>query len=129
VPVDPALALRQWDDYVEALRSAGWEPVEAPSADDCPDGVFVEDVLVAYEGVAVVTRPGAETRRAELAGIGDAVAALGYAVDRIVAHVLPLGGNRVLLAADCPATAELLADLGFEPVAVTSASSRSSRAA
>ncbi len=33
-------------------------------------------------------------------------------------HVVPLGGDRVLLAASAPRTADLLADLGFTPVVV-----------
>jgi dimethylargininase len=33
-------------------------------------------------------------------------------------HVVPLGGDRVLIAASAPRTAELLADLGFTPVVV-----------
>jgi len=33
-------------------------------------------------------------------------------------HVVPLGGDRVLIAASAPRTAELLGDLGFTPVVV-----------
>jgi dimethylargininase len=33
-------------------------------------------------------------------------------------HVVPLGGDRVLIAASAPRTAELLQDLGFTPVVV-----------
>jgi dimethylargininase len=82
-PVDAALALRQWERYVEALRSAGREIVEAPPADDCPDGVFVEDVLVVHDDLAVLTRPGAAARRAEVAGVEELVAGLVYALERI----------------------------------------------
>ena len=46
VPVDVELALRQWEAYVAALRGDGWETVEVPPADDCPDAVFVEDTVV-----------------------------------------------------------------------------------
>ena len=92
-PVDAALALRQWEGYVEALRAAGWEPVELPPADDCPDGVFVEDVLVVYDGVGVVTRPGAAERRAELAGVDEVAAALGLDVARIEAPATLDGGD------------------------------------
>ena len=63
-PVDVDLALRQWDSYVAALRAEGWETIEVPAADDCPDAVFVEDTVVAYGDLAVITRPGAEERRA-----------------------------------------------------------------
>jgi dimethylargininase len=34
------------------------------------------------------------------------------------AHVVLLGGDRLLMAADCPRSAELLCDLGYEPVIV-----------
>ena len=33
-------------------------------------------------------------------------------------HVVLVGGDRLLMAADCPRTADLLADLGYEPVTV-----------
>src|SRR4051812_2865649 len=61
--VDLALALRQWEAYVEVLRGDGWEIVEVPPADDCPDSVFVEDAVVMFRNVAVLTRPGAPSRR------------------------------------------------------------------
>ena len=34
------------------------------------------------------------------------------------AHVVVLGGNRVLMAADCPESAEVVRGRGFEPVLV-----------
>ena len=64
-------------------RVGGLEPVEVAPADDCPDAVFVEDTLVVKDGLAVVTRPGAEARRAELETAEAAVRALGYRVARI----------------------------------------------
>jgi hypothetical protein len=44
-------------------------------------------------------------------------------------HVVPLGGDRVLIAASAPRTAGLLEDLASRRSSWTSASSRSSRAA
>ncbi|MDY7102718.1 MAG: arginine deiminase family protein [Actinomycetota bacterium] len=76
-PVDPVLAERQWQSYVEVLVDAGWDVVEVAPADDCPDAVFVEDALVVVGDLAVVTRPGAPTRRAETAGAAAAARALG----------------------------------------------------
>jgi len=37
-----------------------------PAADDCPDSVFVEDAVVAFGELAVITRPGALTRQREI---------------------------------------------------------------
>jgi N-dimethylarginine dimethylaminohydrolase len=76
-PVDPALARQQWEGYVAALRAEGWETVEVPPADDCPDSVFVEDTVVVYGGLAVIARPGADERKPETAGTEETLAALG----------------------------------------------------
>lgn len=83
-PVDLDLALAQWCTYVEAVRDAGWEIVEVPPADDCPDAVFVEDAMVVFDDLAVITRPGAVSRRPETAGL-DALAA------QIGLHAVELG--------------------------------------
>lgn len=71
VPVDADLAARQWDRYVDAYRSRGWEIVEAPPAEEHPDGVFVEDAVVIFGDVAVLTRPGAASRRGEVRSVRD----------------------------------------------------------
>lgn len=80
VPVDVDLATRQWQGYVDALREAGWQTVEVPPVDDCPDGVFVEDTVVMYGDRAVVTRPGADERKPETVAVAGLVEALGYDV-------------------------------------------------
>ena len=83
VPVDVELALRQWEGYVAALRDFGWETVEVPPADECPDAVFVEDTVVMYGDLAVVTRPGADERKPETAGTEQVLTDLGYRIERI----------------------------------------------
>ena len=208
-PVDASLASAQWAGYVAALEAAGLETVEVEPADDCPDGVFIEDTLVVRRGIAVIARPGAESRLAELDGVEAAGTRLGVTVQRIEphgtldggdvlqvgntvyvgtggrtnaeglrqlraileplgatvvtvpvrnvlhlksavtalpdgsiigypplvedpelfprfvpvpeesgAHVVDLGGGKLLLAADCPRTAELFSGLGYEPAVV-----------
>ena len=58
--------------YVAALAGAGWDAVEVPAGRECPDGVFVEDTVVMIGGTAVITNPGAESRRPETVGtLGD----------------------------------------------------------
>jgi dimethylargininase len=93
VPVDLALAMRQWDGYVAALKEFGWETVEVPPADDCPDAVFVEDTVVMYGDLAVLTRPGAEARRPETAATAETLTGLGYRVERIEAPATIDGGD------------------------------------
>jgi dimethylargininase len=207
-PIDVELAFRQHDAYCQALVAQGWEVREVPPADDCPDAVFIEDAVTVCGGLAIVTRPGAPSRRPETAAVAEAVAALGLDVRRIEepgtleggdvlqvgstvyvgrggrtnadgirqlrshlseigrtvvpvplehvlhlksaatalpdgtflvwppavdaslfgavrrveeepgAHVVPLGGDVVLMAASAPRTRDMLADLGFSPVVV-----------
>jgi dimethylargininase len=207
-PVDVGLAVAQHAAYAGALAASGWTVTQVPPADDCPDSVFVEDAVVVCGDLAVLTRPGAPARRAEVAGAAQAVRSLGLRTANIEepgtldggdvlqaghtvyvgrggrtngegirqlrgilaplgrtvtavplrsvlhlksavtalpdgtflllpdlvpaelfpavrpvqeeagCHVVPLGGDRVLIAASAPRTAELLADLGFTPVVV-----------
>ena len=91
VPADPALASRQWTKYVEALNDAGWQTVEVAAADDCPDGVFVEDTVVMIGGTAVLTNPGADQRKPEIDGTAATLARLGYPVARITGGTLDGG--------------------------------------
>jgi dimethylargininase len=79
-PVDAELAAKQHADYVAAIADAGWAIREVPPADDLPDSAFVEDTVVVCGDLAVLTRPGAVERRAEVAGTEEAVGALGLEV-------------------------------------------------
>ncbi len=82
-PIDLDLAREQWEGYIAALRLAGWETAEVPAADECPDAVFVEDAVVVYGDLAVITRPGAPSRRPETTAVEEAVRDLGYRVAHI----------------------------------------------
>lgn len=82
-PVDVPRAVEQWNDYRQVLHDHGWETIEVPAADECPDGVFIEDTMVVYGDMAVISRPGAVERRLELPGAEVAVRALGYRLARI----------------------------------------------
>lgn len=81
--VDSDLADEQWDAYIEALEKAGFETVEVATADHLPDSVFVEDALVVFGGVGVVTSPGAESRRAETHDVRIAAKKLGLKIREI----------------------------------------------
>ena len=92
-PVDVDLALRQWEGYVTALRDAGWDVIEVPPIEECPDGVFIEDDVVMYGDRAVVARPGADERKPETAAVADVLGALGYDVVSIEAPGTLDGGD------------------------------------
>ena len=81
--VDLDLARRQWEAYAEALRDEGWETIEVPPADDCPDAVFVEDTVVVYGDLAVIARPGADERKPETMAVEETLRGLGYRIARI----------------------------------------------
>ena len=83
LPVDVDLALAQHAAYIELLRRHGYEIVEAPELDEHPDGLFVEDALVMIGGLALLTRPGAPSRRGEVDSVAAVVAGLGLPVARI----------------------------------------------
>jgi dimethylargininase len=84
VPADGELAARQHSGYVAAVARAGWTVREVSPADELPDCAFVEDTVVVLDGLAVLTRPGALERRAEVAGAEEAIGSVGLEVARIV---------------------------------------------
>lgn len=92
-PVDPDLALGQWEAYVDAFRSAGWDVIELPRRDEHPDGVFVEDIAFVYGNLGLVARPGAESRRGEIDGLERHLRAAGLDVVHIHAPGTLEGGD------------------------------------
>ena len=83
VAVDEDLADSQWEAYVAALEAEGFETVEVGVSEDHPDSVFVEDAIVVFGGTAVITSPGAESRRGETDALRPLARKLGYAVREI----------------------------------------------
>lgn len=68
-PIDVNVALAQHHEYVEVLKQLGCEVVDLPAESDLPDSVFVEDTAFILPEVAVITRPGADSRRPEIESI------------------------------------------------------------
>jgi dimethylargininase len=91
--VNAELAERQWDGYVTALQDAGWTTHEVAGAPDSPDSAFVEDTMVVYADLAVISRPGAEERWTETPAAEDAVRDQGYRIARIEAPGTLDGGD------------------------------------
>lgn len=63
---DHTLALRQFSAYTEALMGCGLEVVVLDALENFPDAHFVEDTAVVTAEVAVLSRPGAASRRQEV---------------------------------------------------------------
>lgn len=65
--VDATQAQREHEAYVDVLKNKlGLEVVELPADESLPDCVFVEDAAVVCGDTALITRPGAESRRREV---------------------------------------------------------------
>lgn len=73
LPIDVNRASAQHLAYRQALQTLGCEVVLLPAEPGLPDAVFVEDVAVVLDEVAVMTRPGAASRRAESASVAAAL--------------------------------------------------------
>ena len=86
-PIDAERAGRQHHDYLRALETLGCRLVILPAEPALPDSVFVEDVAIVLDEVAIMTRPGALSRRAEVASVATA-----------------LGSHRSLLTIEAPGT-------------------------
>jgi dimethylargininase len=83
VPVDYELAANQWEHYVALLQRYGWQTTEVAPADDCPDSVFVEDTMVVYKNAALISLPGAASRRPEIVDAQRTIERCGYSIGRI----------------------------------------------
>lgn len=74
-PIDVARATAQHADYEHLLSSLGATVLRVAAAPGLPDAVFIEDTAVVLDEFAVITRPGAQSRRDESAAVALALAA------------------------------------------------------
>jgi dimethylargininase len=73
-PIDFAKASAQHQRYEHCLEELGLRVIRVPAEPDLPDAVFVEDPVVVVEEIAVMARPGAESRRPEGESLAKAIA-------------------------------------------------------
>jgi len=128
-PIDAARARAQHAAYRAALAGLGCELHEVAPLHDHPDAVFVEDCAVVVDGLAVITRPGAASRRGEVESVATVLARF-RPLGRIEAGTLDGGDvlrvGRTLYVGMTPRTdAEgiaqlqaLVAPLGYTVIAV-----------
>jgi dimethylargininase len=74
VPIRVDVARAQHRGYERLLVSLGCELRRVAPAPEHPDAVFIEDTAVVLDEVAVITRPGAKARRAEVTAVASALA-------------------------------------------------------
>ena len=85
-PIDYLAAVNQHVAYETCLERLGYRVQQLPTTPEMPDSVFIEDTALVLEEVAVITRPGAASRRSETAAVADVLA--GY---RPVCFITPPG--------------------------------------
>ncbi len=99
-PPDSERALAQHSAYVEALRECGLSVTALEPDPTLPDSTFVEDTAVLVPGCAIVTRPGAPSRRGEIESMRAVLRELFAEVLAIEAPGT-LDGGDVCAAGDC----------------------------
>lgn len=72
-PIDVERAVAQHEAYADLLRSLGLEVVELPADPALPDCCFVEDMAVVLDEAALLTMPGAVSRRGEIPALEAAL--------------------------------------------------------
>jgi dimethylargininase len=90
-PLDLSLAKEQWDGYVAALNRSGWPTLVIDSDDSMPDSVFVEDTVVMFGDLAVITNPRQPTRNPEIVAVQQTVDDLGIETEAITEGTLDGG--------------------------------------
>jgi dimethylargininase len=71
--IDVTLAAEQHRAYEGTLAALGSTVEHLPPAPELPDSVFVEDTAVVLPEIAIITRPGAESRRPETRSVARAL--------------------------------------------------------
>ena len=90
--IDVDIARRQHRLYEGILRDLGCQVERLPEDSDFPDSVFVEDIAVVLDEIAIITLPGAPSRRGERSSIERALAPYRL-VERIEAPGILDGGD------------------------------------
>ncbi|KAK7889898.1 hypothetical protein WMY93_025458 [Mugilogobius chulae] len=95
--VDLDKAHQEHAEYVEVLRTRlGLEVVELPADEALPDCVFVEDAAVVCGDTALISRPGADSRRGETEAMKDALKKLDLNIVEMTDENATLDGGDVL---------------------------------
>ncbi|XP_055779212.1 N(G),N(G)-dimethylarginine dimethylaminohydrolase 1-like isoform X1 [Salvelinus fontinalis] len=95
--VDLVKAQREHEVYVGVLKhKLGLQVIELPADESLPDCVFVEDAAVVCGDTALITRPGAESRRKETEAMRRALKELDLNIVEMSDENATLDGGDVL---------------------------------
>jgi dimethylargininase len=95
-PIDLDRAREQHARYEQALRDLGCRVQSLPEEPELPDAVFVEDMAIVLDELAVLTRPGVASRRPELESVETALARY-RPIERIASPGTLEGGDVLVL--------------------------------
>ena len=73
VVIDVSRASAQHAEYERVLEGLGCSVQRLPAGPGMPDSVFIEDIAVVLDEIAILTRPGPESRRAERDAVAEAL--------------------------------------------------------
>jgi dimethylargininase len=73
VAIDYDTARRQHDEYTNTLARLGCSVQRVGAGAEMPDSLFIEDAAVVFAELAMVTRPGAVSRRLETTAVAAAL--------------------------------------------------------
>lgn len=98
---DYELALKQHDSYIEALKECGVKVTVLEALEEFPDSCFVEDTAVLTRNCAIISNPGAVTRKRESEYMVDTIKKF-YSEDKIEYIKDPgtLEGGDVMMVGD-----------------------------
>ncbi|MCG8685885.1 MAG: arginine deiminase-related protein [Desulfobacterales bacterium] len=82
---DYSLACNQHGAYINALKSCGVSVTILEADESCPDSVFIEDTCLVTPHCAVITRPGADSRKGETLAVKTAMTAFDLPIETIKA--------------------------------------------
>jgi len=74
-PIDYPRAVAQHAAYERLLEDLGLDVIRVEADEGLPDCCFVEDIAIVLDEIAVLTRPGAPSRRGETAAVAAALGA------------------------------------------------------
>ena len=71
LPIDLDKARAQHREYERVLEGLGCHVERLPAGDDLPDSVFIEDIALVFDEIAIISRPGGfvQTRRSPCSGV------------------------------------------------------------
>jgi dimethylargininase len=90
-------ALKQHQQYIKALEACGVQVKVLEKDDQYPDSCFVEDVAVCTRSFAMVTNPGAATRKGEERNISQVLGNYYENIERIQAPGTLEGGDVMMV--------------------------------